>query len=155
MARKPGGGAAEPAITLAPVTVANWQTCIHLRLAPEQVAHLASNLYSLAEAYVEPACVPRAIYADGIMIGFVMYTFHESSGAYSIPRFMIDAHWQGAGYGRRAMAVIIDTLKTERPAAPIFISLTPDNAAARRLYTGLGFEETGRREAGEDLLCHC
>ena len=98
--------------------------------------------------------MPRAIYADETMIGFVMYTFHESTGAYSIPRFMIDVHWQGAGYGRRAMAAVLDTLKAERPAAPVFISLTPGNAAARRLYTALGFEETGRREAGEDILCH-
>ena len=154
MAHASGGPAAEPTITVAPVTVANWQTCIHLRVSPEQATHLASNLYSLAEAYVEPACVPRAIYADETMIGFVMYTFHESTGAYSIPRFMIDVHWQGAGYGRRAMAAVLDTLKAERPAAPVFISLTPGNAAARRLYTALGFEETGRREAGEDILCH-
>ena len=154
MARTSGGPAAEPAITLAPVTVANWQTCIHLRVSPAQATHLASNLYSLAEAYVESACVPRAIYADETMIGFVMYTFHESTGAYSIPRFMIDVHWQGAGYGRRAMAAILDALKAEHPEAPIFISLTPDNRAARQLYIGLGFEETGRREAGEDILCH-
>ncbi|MES1926994.1 GNAT family N-acetyltransferase [Salinisphaera sp. T31B1] len=143
-----------PVLALAPVTQRNWQHCIHLQLAPDQTHRLASNLYSLAEAYVEPRCTPRAIYADAQMIGFVMYEFYEHSGAFSIPRFMIDVRWQGYGYGRRAMRLIVDTLKSERPDAPILISLTPDNIAARRLYEAVGFEDTGRHSHGEDVLRH-
>jgi diamine N-acetyltransferase len=142
------------AVSLRPVTVANWQQCIHLRLAPEQAARVATNLYSLAEAYVQPRCVPRAIYADEAMIGFVMTEYIEATGAFNIPRFMIDIAWQGGGYGSAALQAVIDTLKAERPDAPILISFTPENSAARRLYENHGFEDTGQRFYGEDVLRH-
>lgn len=141
-------------VTLAPVTVGNWQQCIHLRLSPDQAARVASNVYSLAEAYVQPRCTPRAIYAGEFVIGFVMTEFIEFSGAYNIPRFMIDIGWQGGGYGGAALKAIIAALKQERAAAPIFISLTPDNSAARRLYERHGFQATGQCLHGEDVLCH-
>lgn len=141
-------------ITLRPITRANWQACIHLQLSPAQAKKLASNLYSLAEAYVEPRCTPRGIYAGERMIGFVMTEFDADHHVYNIPRFMIDVRWQGGGYGGRALATVLDTLKAEHPDAPIFISLTPDNVAARRLYERHGFVATGQHVHGEDVLRH-
>lgn len=139
-------------VRLAAINRRNWQACIQLQVAPEQTDRLASNLYSLAEAYVEPECVPRAIYAGKQMVGFLMYEFNEYVGAYSIPRFMIDRDWQGYGYGGQALQALISALKAERPDAPILISLTPDNDAARRLYERFGFEDTGQHYHGEDVL---
>ncbi|GAB3670978.1 GNAT family N-acetyltransferase [Salinisphaera aquimarina] len=139
-------------VTLRAIDTRNWQTCIHLELEPEQARKLASNLYSLAEAYVEPRCTPMGIYAGVQMIGFVMFEWHPATHTYSIPRFMIDRRWQGGGYGARALQAIIDTLKGEQPDAPILISLTPDNMPARRLYERLGFVDTKHRLHGEDVL---
>lgn len=141
-----------PGITLRPITAQNWQRCIHLQLAPEQASRLASNVYSLAQAYVDPGCTPRAIYAGEQMIGFVMTEFMKATGAYSIPRFMIDLEWQGAGHGGQALQAVIDCLKRERPQAPILISHTPDNLSARRLYERHGFVATGQQLHGEDVL---
>lgn len=141
-------------IHLQPVTLDNWQRCIHLRLSPEQARRVASNLYSLAEAYVQPRCTPQAIYAGEQMIGFVMTEYIAATGAYNIPRFMIDIDWQGAGFGGAALKAVIDALKSEREDAPILISLTPENEAARRLYERHGFEDTGQRFHGEDVLRH-
>jgi|AntDeeMetagen681_2_1112603.scaffolds.fasta_scaffold22601_1 diamine N-acetyltransferase len=141
-------------VTLRPVTVHNWERCVHLRLLPAQAAGVASNLYSLAEAYVQPSCSPRAIYAGNHMIGFVMTEFVDSEGAYNIPRFMIDVDWQSAGYGGAALRAVLQALKNERVDAPILISLTPENQAARRLYERHGFEDTGQRLHGEDVLRH-
>lgn len=139
-------------ITLRPIDISNWQTCIQLQLTAEQSSKLASNLYSLAEAYVEPRCTPHGIYAGEQMIGFVMIEWHQATTTYSIPRFMIDVRWQGGGYGGRALQTIIDTLKAEQPESSILISFTPDNTAARRLYERLGFVDTGHRVHGEDVL---
>lgn len=141
-------------LSLRAIDRTNWQQCIHLQLAPDQARRVASNLYSLAEAYVDPRCHPRAIYAHGQMIGFVMTESPVDEGAVHIPRFMIDERWQGMGYGAQALRLIIDTLKSERADAPILISLTPDNHAARRLYERHGFEATGQRLYGEDVLRH-
>lgn len=141
-------------VTIQSVTRANWQEVIALRLAPSQANLLASNLYSLAEASVEPQCQPRAIVAGRTVIGFVMFEYIDSASAFNIPRLMIDRRWQGRGYGGAALAAIIETLKADRPAAGIMISLLPCNDAARRLYERLGFVDTGTRFHGEDVLRH-
>lgn len=139
-------------VTLIPVTRANWQAVIALRVAHEQAGNLASNLYSLAEAYVEPVCRPRAIVAGRTVVGFAMYEYVAAENIFNIPRFMIDAGWQGYGYGRAGLERLLDELAGERPSAAVLISLRPDNAAARRLYARLGFAETGRRVHGEDIM---
>lgn len=139
-------------VALAPVTHANWQAVIALRVADAQAANLASNLYSLAEAYVQPDCRPRAIVAGHTVVGFVMYEYLAADNAYNIPRFMIDRLWQGHGYGRAGLACVLAECEAERPEAAVLISLLPDNHAARRLYLGLGFVDTGRRVHGENVM---
>ncbi|KEZ78140.1 GNAT family N-acetyltransferase [Salinisphaera hydrothermalis] len=140
------------AVTLAPVTPANWQAVIALRVANDQAGNLASNLYSLAEAYVEPRCRPRAIVAGRTVVGFAMYEYVAAEEIFNIPRFMIDVAWQGYGYGRAGLARLLEELAAECPTAAVTISLKPDNTAARRLYARLGFEDTGRRVHGEDIM---
>lgn len=139
-------------VTLHDITPANWQECINLRLPPRQSDLLASNLYSLAEAYVEPQLQPRAIYAGNRMIGFVMYEYDADDGCYWIPRFMIDIRYQGQGYGKAAIQAVLDELHDQRPDTPVLLSITPDNEVARNLYLSLGFEDTGRHKKGEDIL---
>ena len=141
------------AVHLEPVTLHNWQDCIHLQLDPHQQASLATNLYSLAEAYVQPQCQPRALYDGGTMIGFAMYLHDPVGAAWWVPRFMVDRRHQRRGYGRAGMQALLAELRAGRASAPVMISLTPANAAARRLYESLGFTDTGRRSHGEIVLC--
>lgn len=139
-------------VTLAPITRSNWQYVIALRVADAQSANLASNLYSLAEAYVEPTCQPRAIVAGATVIGFVMYEYLSWCDAYNIPRYMIDYRWQGHGYGRAGLVALIDALGEDHPGAALSISLLPDNEGARALYASLGFEDTGELHHGEIVM---
>lgn len=138
---------------LEPVTRDNWEAVIALELEPAQSAQLASNLYSLAEAYVESQCRPRAIRLGRTIIGFAMYEYLPVQAAFNISRFMIDARWQGCGYGRAALSVLLDALAIEGSDVPVYISVRPGNAAARRLYARAGFTETGRHVAGELVMC--
>lgn len=139
-------------IRIVPVTRANWQAVIALRLTEAQAPNLASNLYSLAEAYVEPECRPQAVVAGETVIGFAMYEHLAYYNSYNIPRFMIDYRWQGRGYGRASLAALIEHLEAERPTASISISLLADNDGARALYDSLGFVDTGRRVHGEIVM---
>lgn len=145
-------GRTGPDVALTPVSRANWQAVIALRVEAEQAANLASNLYSLAEAYVELACRPRAIVAGRTVVGFAMYDYVPGENAFNIPRFIIDAGWQGYGYGRAGLERLLDEIDAEHPDAPVLISLRPDNDAARRLYVRLGFVDNGRRFHGEDIM---
>jgi GNAT superfamily N-acetyltransferase len=102
-------------ISLRPVDTNNYRECIELSVAPEQQGFVASNLQSLADAYVwREAAEPYAVYSDDEMVGFaLLFPFAGDVDDDSIPepgtergmvlvRLMIDGRFQGRGYGRDA-----------------------------------------------------
>jgi diamine N-acetyltransferase len=150
-------------ICLRPITSENWIECINLKPTAQQqeAGFVASNAVSLAQAYGEPWWQPYAIYADQTMVGFVMYgrwpasgvdPLHDEAlpGIDCILRFMIDERYQGRGYGRAAMEQAITQIKAQPDVRAIHLSYEPDNVAAARLYTGVGFRPTGRIVGGEE-----
>jgi diamine N-acetyltransferase len=139
-------------VHLQPVTLKNWQACIHLQVGDDQAGLLATNLYSLAEAYVQPECQPRAVYDGHVMIGFGMYLHEPVEQVFWIPRFMIDRRFQGQGYGRAGMLAMLEEMADLRPDAAVMLSITPANTGARALYDSIGFEDTGRQSHGELII---
>lgn len=129
----------------------NFNECIKLKVSDEQKSFVASNVYSLAQAWVfQKTAYPFAIYADGVMVGFVMMGFYEEKQAYTIWRFMIDARYQGKGYGKKALQLSIDYLRKEFDVNEIFLSFEQTNAVAEKLYSSMGFQRTGEM-AGEEV----
>ncbi len=64
-------------------------------------------------------------------------------GYYYIWRFMIDKRYQGNGYGKEALKLAIDFIKTSPSgkAEYCWLSYEPENEVARNLYLSFGFEE--------------
>ncbi|MPM61976.1 Spermine/spermidine acetyltransferase [bioreactor metagenome] len=124
---------------------------LDLRVSPEQETFVASNQYSLAQAYAQPECVPLALYAENRPVGFAMYALDEDDHQYWIYRLMIDQRHQGKGYGRAAMTLLIDRIRglSDEEHASILISFEPENQTARQLYESLGFLPDGRVMYGE------
>lgn len=136
----------------------NYSQCIRLEVNEKQKAFVASNVYSLAQAYIsmveeDSVLMPYAIYNDEDMVGFVMLEYYEEKGekVYEIGRMMIDKTYQGKGYGRAAMEQAIEIIKGFPCglADKVNISYMPDNHTAKRLYYSLGFFETGEMEGDE------
>lgn len=140
-------------VELRDVTYDNWEECIALRVSEAQQRMVAPNVYSLAQAKVQPECVPLAIYAGDTMVGFLMYALDRDDGNWWIYRLMIDERYQGRGYGRAALEKAIDRIRKEPGCTKIIVSLKPDNTVARTLYRSVGFVETGQQIGGEDVLC--
>ena len=138
-----------PGIDLRPITRDNWRESIRLAVKNDQREYVAPNLYSIAEARFYPTFEPLAIYDGDTMVGFTMYGQDETTGAWWIIRLMVDARYQGRGFGRAAMLALIDRLVAQTGCNEIWISFAPGNSGAARLYTSLGFEETGLIEDGE------
>ncbi|HBK85375.1 MAG TPA: N-acetyltransferase [Firmicutes bacterium] len=150
-------------VELKKITWDNWLACIKLRVKDEQDDFIASNTFSLAQAYVallndELPPMTYAISKDDAVIGFVMMghdTAEENEYArevsYSICRFMIDRQHQGKGYGKEAFAKVLDLIKTwpQGNAVSVFISYHPNNVVAKHLYASFGFVETGDICEGE------
>ncbi|MDQ4079025.1 MAG: GNAT family N-acetyltransferase [Chloroflexota bacterium] len=151
-------------VTLRPITSENWVRCIELTPTPEQQARgfVAPNVLSLAQAYAEPWWIPYAIYADDTMVGLVMYGRWPESGIPAhhgapeagidyVLRMMIDHRYQGRGYGRAAMELLITRIAAQPSSHAIELDYDEDNEAAARLYTGLGFRPVRQMPDGAIL----
>jgi diamine N-acetyltransferase len=137
----------EPIITLRDVTLANARACIGLAVAPDQAGFVATNAESLIQSKFEPHWLTRAIYAADTMVGFVMYG-HDPDFGWGVLRLMVDAAFQGRGYGRAALRCVLDDIQAAG-APSVGVSYEDDNQVARRLYSSLGFVETGEQPFGE------
>lgn len=130
------------------VAMDNFGECIGLAVEEVQEGLVASNIKSLAEASVNPALYPLAIYDAAVagyekphlpMVGFTMYEITVGVGF--ILRLMIDRKYQRQGYGRAAMVEVIRRLRLHPEVELIATSHRRGNEAAARLYRGLGFED--------------
>ena len=136
-------------VRLIPVGTTERAAVEALRLAADQTDLVASNVESLAEADEDAGARPRAVVADGRIVGFLMYELFEGGRAANIYRFMIDRAEQGRGYGRAALARLLDEITAEPGVEEIEICYMPENDGARRLYAKAGFVEVGVDEDGE------
>jgi diamine N-acetyltransferase len=137
-------------MTLREITRENWEQCVRLSVLPEQERFVASNAVSLAQSKYEPEWIPLAVYDDE-MVGFVMYGVYPDEGKHWIMRLMVDRRFQGKGYGRAAMQLLLDRLRAIPGCDEVAIGYEPENAVARRLYANFGFRETGEVFEGETI----
>jgi len=147
-------------IELRKITGDNFNECIKLEPNEEQKSFVASNIRSLAEAYIaltNKECIPMpyAIYYDEIMVGFIMLSYNEvnenNENTYWIWRFMIDKRYQHKGYGKETMAKALELIRTfpYGKASEVYLSYEPENVVAKALYAPFGFVETGKIENDE------
>ncbi|MFX0041509.1 MAG: GNAT family N-acetyltransferase [Candidatus Hodarchaeota archaeon] len=148
-----------PKITLKKITKYNLISILQLDVKPEQKNLVAPNAVSIAQAHFNKDAWFRAIYADNMLIGFVMIS--DSSlkfknnpkhrPSYFLWRFMIDAKYQGKGYGKKAMELIINHVKSRPKAKEFLLSHSKSDGNAGQFYKKLGFKYTGK-EIGNELV---
>jgi diamine N-acetyltransferase len=156
-------------IKLQKITPDNISDVMDLKLTKEQEEYMFLPVQGLAVlyadiGYVEKPSIPFAICNGNEVVGFVMMEFdgedeflREKFGdktSYHIYGLMIDEKHQGKGFAKAAMLKVIEFLRTspQGEADSLNLSYLPENEAARRLYTSLGFSETGHvLENGERL----
>jgi RimJ/RimL family protein N-acetyltransferase len=138
-------------ITLRKIDQNNWKECIGLEVNDAQKTFVAANVFSLAEVSFYPTYTALAVYNGDIMVGFLLYGKDPDDGRYWIPRLMIDKKYQGNGFGKAAMRELIEILKKKDDCSGIYISHEPENLAAKKLYSSLGFNNTGEKNNGETV----
>ena len=149
-------------VTLRPITAENWVECVCLRVTEEQqqAGFVSPNAVSLAQAFYEPWWRPLGVYAEETMVGFFLYgRWPESDipahhgetqpGLDCILRVMIDARYQGKGYGFAALTLLVEQILVQPGCQGIELSYEPSNQVAERLYAKIGFQPTGRLVEGE------
>ncbi len=150
-------------IELRKITYDNFNQVIDLEVNETQKEFVASNIYSLAEAYVALTSnvttpLPFGIYAEERLVGFLMLSYdtknpdeEDDEDVYWIWRFMIAKSEQQKGYGKAAMLKALEYIRTFPlgEATAIVLSYEPSNEVVRKLYASLGFFETGEINDGE------
>lgn len=126
-----------------PITKDNWIAAIKLKVAEDQNHFVATNAVSLAQLNFLENFYAQGIYEDETMVGFTLFGIDEEDHQYWIYRLMIDENYQGKGYGKEAVNLIINAIHTMK--APqhqlIHISYEPENIVAQQVYKKAGFTE--------------
>lgn len=136
-------------ITLAEINMSNFIEVIELYQSEEDKNMVASNVFSLAEAYADKVSHPLAIYADKLLVGMIMYDYNLKERKAYISRIMITTPEQGKGYGTDALRIVTDKIKEIDECKVIQISYHPKNEKARSSYRKVGFIETNDYVDGE------
>ncbi len=123
-----------------------------LEVAPEQTEFVASNAHSIAEAHFQPKAWFRAVYAGEEPVGFVMLYDDPGAGRYFLWRFMIAAEHQGKGYGKAALDLLVEYVRTRPNATELQCSYLPGDGGPGRFYANYGFVETGEVAHGENVI---
>jgi len=147
-------------ISLREITSANRSDVERLGVTSDQEHYVAGVAESLLEAAATPAACPwyRAVYRGNAPVGFVMISdgIAEGHPAYLGPyflwRLLIDARWQGRGFGRDALALVVGHVRTRPNARVLLTSVVPGPNCPIGFYLRCGFSRTGQVFDGEDVL---
>jgi diamine N-acetyltransferase len=139
----------EPEVSLREVTADTVREICRLRVGAGQDGLVAPVAESIAEAHFAPTAWFRAVYAGDTPVGFVMLSDDPASGQYHLWRLLVDAGHQGKGYGRRAVELACDYVRTRPGATELLTSWVPGERGPEEFYRKLGFERTGEVEDGE------
>ena len=140
---------------------------LNLNVEDEQKDFVASNDISIIEAYIAITgngfAFPFGIFDDDTLVGFLMVGYDTddywcdapkiAKGNYNLWRLMIDKNYQHQGYGKGAVKLALDYIRTFPcgEAKYCWLSYEPENIAAKKLYGSFGFAETGDMD-GEELI---
>ena len=140
---------------------------LKLTVSEDQRDFVARNDISIIEAYTAITAhgyaFPFGLYEEETPVGFLMIGYDAddywddappiAKGSYNLWRLMIDRAYQKKGYGKEAVSLALDFIRTFPcgKADICWLSYEPENTVARHLYASFGFVETGETD-GEELI---
>ncbi|OLS25320.1 MAG: Spermine/spermidine acetyltransferase [Candidatus Heimdallarchaeota archaeon LC_3] len=137
-------------IKLVDLTKNNWKLAIKLDVYDSQKKYIASNIYSIAESTFHKGTILKGIQNGSETVGFVLcWLSTENKNLSTIVRFMIGKDFQGKGYGKIGLELLIKMFKEEFNRKLISLSVIPENNSARKFYEKIGFENTSKMVEGE------
>jgi diamine N-acetyltransferase len=99
---------------------------------------------------------------SGQLVGFVMISDgipaetlaadDDIVGPYFLWRLLIDHRFQGRGYGAATIDAVVEYLRTRPDADVLLTSCKAGEGSPQPFYLHYGFQLTGERKWGEDLL---
>lgn len=144
-------------ITLQTIHENNFLQAAALKVKPEQQAFVAPAPLILARAYAyrTQRAVCWGICAENTMVGLALiHDMEEEPACYHLGQFLINADWQGKGYGQKALALLLADCRREGKFPRVEVCVKKADAAAIHVYQKAGFRDTGYIDPDTpDCLC--
>jgi len=128
-----------------------WTIC-NLFVQEDQKQFVEPNAISIAEAYFSKEAWFRGIYAEETPVGFAMLEEQPAKARYFLWRFMIDARYQKFGFGKQAIGLLVEHVKTLPNATELLTSVVQTEGGPQDFYENIGFKLTGEYDDGEAVM---
>ena len=130
-------------ITIHDVIKENEEEILGLRVSEKQTNFIETTQQCLDEAKECAQYKPVGLYVNDKLVGFAMYgrlPNEDKNSRVWLDRFLIDANYQGKGYGTIMLQALIQKLVQEFSCQKIYLSVYEDNQSAVYLYEKFGFQ---------------
>lgn len=142
-------------INLRAVTKENWVDMIELEITKKQQDYVALNAESIAASKFYDDYVNRGIYLGDKPVGFIQYFPNHYEGKPNeiyIDQLMIDVQEQGKGYGKAAIALVIDEIKQLKKYSRISICYVEGHDVMKGFFEDFGFHVVDQDEYDETIM---
>jgi len=136
-------------ITLKELAEDNIEECLKLNAGGGKESFVA-NSFAIAWLLRETAR-PLLICAENRVVGFILLVLNAKRRECYISRMMTDVIHRRKGYAKAALREVIG-YACNAGCKSICLSFAAENEAARRLYTSVGFLESGAAENSEVVM---
>ena len=142
------------------VTDADREAVLALERAPGQERFLGSMASHFEDAADEPRAKPRmwSVHDGDQLVGFVMISDNievmdpDLLGPYYLWRLLVDAKFQGRGYGAATLDAVVEYLATRPGADVLWTSCGRGEGSPQPFYEHYGFVATGEIKWDETVL---
>lgn len=137
------------------ITEENFGCIVSMKVSKEQTQYVATNTYSLAQAWLYRDAndvFPMAVYEDETPVGFILFDVDLEEKSLVIWRIMITEEHQKKGYGTQAIELAIQLARESKRFEYIILDYAPENRLAEHVYQKLGFQPTGEISNGEIVM---
>lgn len=133
-------------IRLEDINEGNWR--FPLKVSESQKNYVSNSAKMLARAYAYRSQRSRAfvICDDETPVGMGLYYDCPELNAYDFSQIFIDENYQGRGYGKAAIKIILDAMKRDGKFSKVVLCYIEGNDVAKKLYEQFGFVEIDRDE---------
>ena len=114
-----------------------------LEVAEDQKDYVCSSLVMLARAWLHRKYRPRVfnVYDGDTAVGMGMYLDDPEKEAYDFCQLFIDRRYQGRGYGKAAVRLVLEEMRKEGKYQKVSMCYVEGNDASRKLFAQFGFVE--------------
>ena len=133
-------------IKLKMVDETTFDQVIELSLAEQDKRRVASNVYSLAQAWLlreKHQVFPHAIISGETVVGFLLLTKDRDKKEYYVWRLMIDQAYQSLGYGKEAIRQVIQMARADVACQSLRVAYVMGNHRMRGILDSLEFKSSG------------